>query len=156
MKKQKGFTLVELLVVVAIIGILAAIALVYLPLARAKARDAKRVSAVSDLKNVLELYYNDQLLPAYPRKDTPDLLTSADLPTQYIGTIPVAPTPADDPCDGATNSYQYKSYVSQSDTSNGTGWYRIRFCLGRATGGLSEGCAVADPGSTTNGNCVLP
>ncbi|MFH1171716.1 MAG: type II secretion system protein, partial [bacterium] len=50
MKKQKGFTLVELLVVIAIIGLLSTIAFISLNRARAKARDAKRISDVRELQ----------------------------------------------------------------------------------------------------------
>lgn len=63
-KNKKGFTLVELLVVIAIIGILASIGIVAISGARIKARDAKRVSDLTQIASALELYYADQA--AYP------------------------------------------------------------------------------------------
>ena len=59
MTKQKGFTLIELLVVIAIIGLLASIVMVSLNSARGKARDAKRLADLRQIKNALELYMQD-------------------------------------------------------------------------------------------------
>ncbi len=55
MKNQKGFTLIELLVVIAIIGLLSTIAVVAMQGARAKARDAKRISDVKQMSTVLDV-----------------------------------------------------------------------------------------------------
>jgi len=58
LKSNKGFTLIELLVVIAIIGLLASIVLVSLNSARAKARDARRMADLNQLRLAFEFYYD--------------------------------------------------------------------------------------------------
>lgn len=53
---KKGFTLIELLIVVAVMAILSGIVFASLGSSRAKARDGKRVSDISQIQLSLELY----------------------------------------------------------------------------------------------------
>lgn len=87
LRGNRGFTLVELLVVIAIIGILATLLLLQLNQARAKGRDAKRVSDISQLRTSLELYYNDH---GY---SYPTALSDANLgPYLATGRVPLDPS----------------------------------------------------------------
>ena len=63
---KRGFTLVELLVVIAIIAILSTLSVVALNSARAKSRDARRQSDIKQIRTALDMYYdsNNQQYPA--------------------------------------------------------------------------------------------
>lgn len=56
---QKSFTLIEVLVVIAIIGILAGMILVYLGETRKKAKDSRIIAEMGQLRNAADLYYNN-------------------------------------------------------------------------------------------------
>jgi general secretion pathway protein G len=56
---KNGFTLVELLVVISILGILATIGLVAFSSAQMRGRDTQRKSDLKQTSNALEIYYND-------------------------------------------------------------------------------------------------
>ena len=56
--QRKGFTLIEILIVVAIIAILASVVLVGLGPTQQSGRDARRISDLKEIQNGLELFYN--------------------------------------------------------------------------------------------------
>ena len=56
--QQNGFTLVELLVAISIVGLLAALVLTPLNDASLLARDAKRKASLDQVRTALQLYYN--------------------------------------------------------------------------------------------------
>lgn len=64
---KKGFTLVEILVAVTIVGILAAIGLGSFASSQMKARDSRRKSDLASIAKALEFYYNDR--GEYPDDD---------------------------------------------------------------------------------------
>jgi prepilin-type N-terminal cleavage/methylation domain-containing protein len=58
MKKQKGFTLIELMVVISIIGLLASVVLVALNDTRKKGRDTVRVANANQIVKALDFYFD--------------------------------------------------------------------------------------------------
>ena len=58
---KKGFTLIELMVVIAIIAILATAVLVSLDAARSRAKDTNKISAVTQIRSLAETYYSATL-----------------------------------------------------------------------------------------------
>ena len=64
MNNQKGFTLIEMLVVIAIVGLLSSVVVVGLTGAREKARDARRVADIRGIQNDLEIEYRN--VSGYP------------------------------------------------------------------------------------------
>ncbi len=56
-KRQSGFTIVELLIVIVIIGILAGLVVTQILGATAKARDTERKTDIDQIANQLEAYY---------------------------------------------------------------------------------------------------
>ncbi|HXK37649.1 MAG TPA: type II secretion system protein [Candidatus Paceibacterota bacterium] len=94
-KGSKGFTLIELLVVIAIIGILSSVVLASLSTARAKSRDARRISDVGQIQLALELYYDAS--SSYPIRNAVNAITASStelgvLSPTYIPKVPTDPT----------------------------------------------------------------
>ena len=98
LKKQEGFTLLELLIVIVIIGILAVLIIPNLVSGPQRARDSQRKSDLRNIKTALETYYNDN--NSYPTAGgascTPNasgclgtVLTGGSTP--YMKTVPNDP-----------------------------------------------------------------
>jgi prepilin-type N-terminal cleavage/methylation domain-containing protein len=141
-RSSSAFTLIELLVVIAIIAIIATLSVLALQSAREKARDAKRIADIKQLKTALELYYNDA--NGYPPASAfvaGETLSYTDPQSgqvkTYINNIPSAPIPADGDCTSSNNAYTYGSENSST--------YTLSYCLGGKSQEVPKGANIATP-----------
>ncbi len=88
----RGFTLVELLVVIGIISILATILLLQLGTARAKSRDAKRIADINQVRSAVEAWFDD--CGSYPNSNAFGTIpcgTTTGLAPKYLAVVPLDP-----------------------------------------------------------------
>jgi prepilin-type N-terminal cleavage/methylation domain-containing protein len=109
-KSNKGFTLIELMIVVAIIGILAAIAIPKFANLINKSKEGATKGALSSVRSALQVYYGDNegWFPA-------DDLTVLTANGKYINSIPMAKLP--------TTPHADSSQVTQYSTMSAPGVY---------------------------------
>lgn len=139
--KVLGFTLIELTIVIAILGVLAAMISGNFITSLKKGRDARRKADLEQIQRALEMYYEDK--KQYPTFSFPfdgKLCETADCnPNEkvYMQKVP------NDPLDN-------NNYVYQTDT-NGT-YYKLYSCIENQ---LDQGQGVNQAGySRTNcGEC---
>lgn len=109
-RKAKGFTLIELMIVVAIIGILAAIAIPRFADLIRKSNEGATKGNLGAVRSALSIYYGD-MEGVYP--NDPAALT---LDQKYMKELPVAKTPPFHPDQNAT------TMTSNMSTDGTYGW----------------------------------
>ncbi|MDD4937700.1 MAG: prepilin-type N-terminal cleavage/methylation domain-containing protein [Candidatus Shapirobacteria bacterium] len=112
-KNKKGFTLVELLVVISIMGILTVVVSSSFRTIQMKSRDARRKSDLSSISKALNMYYND--VGIFPSSDDIDLNSGSEFKMNVGGSdvVYMVQTPNE-----TTNGVKpYKYMVSGSGKS---------------------------------------
>ncbi|PIS09682.1 hypothetical protein COT75_00605 [Candidatus Beckwithbacteria bacterium CG10_big_fil_rev_8_21_14_0_10_34_10] len=130
---KQGFTLLELLVAIFIMGVLTAMLLANFQDVRSRGRDTKRKTQLIQVKNALRIYYNDN--QQYPADDGVGNLDCSgwvggsctwggpliDRATTYMTQLP------EDPFSGVDPSWVY---FYESDDTNGIGeGFNLYACL---------------------------
>jgi prepilin-type N-terminal cleavage/methylation domain-containing protein len=132
-QSKSGFTLIEVLIVISIIGVLSSLTLLGLGTFRASGRDVKRITDLRQITNALELYYAKV-------GNYPDALTGLLKTANPAGVIDKVPA---DPTNVAPNVYSY---------STCTGGYVVKAVLEEANekilaesyvGAQGDGCTVS-------------
>lgn len=138
-KKNKAFTLVEILIVLGIIGILMAMSMAAFMSARGTARDSKRKTDVEQIRGALETYKADN--GAYPISGGADVSTALSVlttPTQYIASLPEDPQ--------STQNYYYSSTTGST--------YKICLSLEKSSGAAVSGCGSCGTKADGSGTAV--
>jgi prepilin-type N-terminal cleavage/methylation domain-containing protein len=123
-KRWEGFMLIELLIVIAIIGILSTVVMVSLNDTRAKAREALRVSQMQQVTTALHLYQSDY--GHYPCVDDWDRSTEPSGSPTFIPELVTKgylPTQIKDPLQDADDSFHYEYRSFSPPGSSGCGEY---------------------------------
>lgn len=138
-KINKGFTLVELLVVVGIIGILATLLMANFIGVRQRARDAQRKSDIRQIQSALEFYRSD--IGSYPA-------TISACGASLTGGSPVNTYMQKIPCDPSGSGY-YNS-GSFYYTNSGGITYTLGACLENTADTQGTGTSPGGADCTTN------
>src|SRR5262245_752638 len=120
-KKEQGFTLIELMIVVAIIGILAALALPKFASLVEKSREAATKGNLNSMRSAISIYYGDTE-GVYPQEI---YTTSAYIFSKYLETIPPVKATHSGIGIGISESPSGTSCLQTTDENisvTGTGW----------------------------------
>ncbi len=140
-QKNKGFSLIELLIVIAIIGILSAVVLSSLGTAREKARDARRLTEVKDMTKLLAIESDTGSVALTGCTGADALTTTCTGPGDVVNFVDYEdPSSSATACAiGVTGPCAYSVSQADGDAAAGTEDYQICFWLEHNTGGLTAG-----------------
>jgi len=138
--KNKGFTLIEMLIVITIIAILASLILVGMGGARAKTRDSRRIADLHNVMNALELYY--ARYSYYPDASDWGTLTNA-LTTGGVGVSRIPQDPLN--TSPSAKSYYYGVSTDGQDYALGADLETEDSALNSDIDGIVYGISCDDP-----------
>ena len=148
-----GFTLIELLVVIAIIGVLASIVLASLNSARAKSRDARRLTDIKQIQLALELYFDGAGGNQYPvgTSGAANCTLALNYGLQVVSAAGLIPQIPRDPSSGNTDAtavcYTYASGILNAATARTS--YHLAATLEDANNGALNGDRDCDSADNT-------
>lgn len=144
-KIKKGFTLIELIIVVFIIGLLGTIVTISISGAKSKSRDLKRISEITQLQVALDNYNKAE--GRYPELLFPgESLIGSSTGIVFMSRIPQNFSYYDMDC--YVDGYEY-SYDSVNND------YKIAFCLENKVDNYVVGNKCAIPGKILEGKCFF-
>ena len=137
LKLKKGFTLIELMIVVAIIGILAAIAIPQFANLISKSQEGATKGNLGTVRSALSIYYGD-LEGYYPVETT--ALTSLTAGGKYLQNMPSANTPKTNNNTGHGTS----AALTNAAAADGAGWYYNNGTGSTTWGQILVNCSHSD------------
>jgi len=142
----KGFTLIELMVVIVILGILAAVIAPRVPQFVNKAKEGKTKGNLGTLRSALNIYYSDNE-GSYPT----DNLASMTVGSKYLKEMPQMETAA---FPGITNTHKHgpTNTVTKADgatdlSGDNGGWYYQNVNTQSDWGSIWVNCSGVDSAS---------
>lgn len=157
-KRKAGFTLIELMIVVAIVGLLATITVSALQKSRAKGRDAKRISDLTQIRTAMALSLTqDEKVPQggpfAVGTPTRKVLCGTATEVNFFADLSacdkdkvymtIVPQPG-----ASTETYQYTSYSGSS--------YCIQTEMEVGSQDFTTGPLLVNEGTIRNGTCPPP
>ncbi|WP_404342752.1 prepilin-type N-terminal cleavage/methylation domain-containing protein [Pseudoalteromonas mariniglutinosa] len=132
-QKQQGFTLIELMIVIAIIGILAAIALPQYQTYTKKARFSEVVLAASSVKSLVDICYQTRGAGELTNCDTPaeiGLVVAGAQAGDHVATVAIAETSAEITVTGDATSVDGEDYtLTPSEVDGSLTWAQGGSCV---------------------------
>jgi len=154
-KQKQGFTLIELLAVIAIIGILATFAAISISGAVKRARDSVRERDLTNVKQALELYNQDNgSYPVSGNSGSESALIVPNDPRNVLsplvnnGYMRILPT-------DSKASAGHTGYLYTSDGTNYVLWAQLEYSKTQQTLSSFSSCADAQTGLSVHGNGVV-